>query len=37
VVKQNENLSQAGIGPVSKTSLPLYVGRWVDSRTGNIR
>lgn len=27
----------AGMGPLSKTGLPLYVGRWMDTKSRKIR
>jgi hypothetical protein len=37
IVLANNDFSTAGIGPVSKQSLPFYVGRWFDPLSGRVR
>jgi hypothetical protein len=33
----NDMVSTQGFGPISDSSLSLYIGRWLDTTTGNIR
>lgn len=37
IVQANSLFSSAGIGPVSKNSLPFYAGRYIDKASGRIR
>lgn len=37
IVKANTLFSVAGIGPISKNSLPFYAGRYIDKVSGRIR
>ena len=37
IVNFNSVFSNAGIGPISPSSLPFYAGRWIDKVTGRIR
>lgn len=36
-MKDNQNLSKAGMGPIKDNGLPLYLGRWLDNATGRVR
>lgn len=37
LIQANDHFDKTGVGPVSKNSLPLYVGRYVDPLTGDVR
>lgn len=37
LVATNLQFSQSGIGPISRTSLPFYTGRFMDKITGRVR
>lgn len=37
LVADNAQYSKYGIGPISKNSLSLYVGRWYDPVSGRVR
>lgn len=37
LLMSNNALVKTGFGPISKTSLPLYGGRYLDHTTGRIK